>query len=88
MLERAGVPSSTRVRVRGRDEAQAAAGQLGYPVVVKALGMLHKSDAGGVASASPTPRSCERAVADMERAAGARGALASSGWRRCTRASS
>ena len=44
-----------RHRVRGparrdqrRREALAAARELGYPVVLKALGRLHKSDAGGV----------------------------------------
>jgi acetate---CoA ligase (ADP-forming) len=36
-------------RVSDPAEARAAAEQLGYPVVVKALGLLHKSDAGGVA---------------------------------------
>ena len=35
--------------VDGRDEALVAAAELGYPVVLKALGLLHKSDAGGVA---------------------------------------
>jgi len=33
----------------GIEEAGAAADELGYPVVLKALGVLHKSDAGGVA---------------------------------------
>ena len=56
----------------GRDEAQAAAGQLGYPVVLKALGMLHKSDAGGVVVGHRRrPRELDRAVADIRR-----------GWRR------
>ena len=32
-----------------RAEAVAAADGIGYPVVLKALGLLHKSDAGGVA---------------------------------------
>ena len=36
-------------RVSDLQEARAAAEELGYPVVVKALGLLHKSDAGGVA---------------------------------------
>jgi hypothetical protein len=35
--------------VSSRAEALAAAAELGYPVVLKALGLLHKSDAGGVA---------------------------------------
>jgi acetate---CoA ligase (ADP-forming) len=36
-------------RDRGLDALAAAADELGYPVVVKALGLLHKSDLGGVA---------------------------------------
>jgi acyl-CoA synthetase (NDP forming) len=36
-------------RDQGVDALAAAADGLGYPVVVKALGLLHKSDAGGVA---------------------------------------
>src|SRR5919198_4325379 len=35
-------------RVRTSDDAALAAGELGFPVVLKALGALHKSDAGGV----------------------------------------
>jgi hypothetical protein len=35
--------------VRTEDDAVAAAEELGYPVVLKALGLVHKSDAGGVA---------------------------------------
>jgi acetate---CoA ligase (ADP-forming) len=36
-------------RVDTADEAAAAAAELGFPVVVKALGLVHKSDEGGVA---------------------------------------
>jgi acyl-CoA synthetase (NDP forming) len=35
-------------RVRTLDEALSAAGELGFPVVLKAAGLLHKSDEGGV----------------------------------------
>ena len=44
----AGVPFGEARTVTGREEVLAAAGELGYPVVLKALGLLHKSDAGGV----------------------------------------
>ncbi len=47
-LAAAGIPFGAARTVAGRDEALAAAGELGYPVVLKALGALHKSDAGGV----------------------------------------
>ena len=48
LLEAAGVPFAPALRVRTREQAHAAAAQVGYPVVVKAVGALHKSDAGGV----------------------------------------
>jgi acyl-CoA synthetase (NDP forming) len=43
-----GVPFGRARTVHDRDAALAAATELGYPVVLKALGALHKSDAGGV----------------------------------------
>jgi acyl-CoA synthetase (NDP forming) len=47
-LAAAGIPFAAARAVTGREEALAAAAELGYPVVLKALGQLHKSDAGGV----------------------------------------
>ena len=47
-LEAAGVSFTHAVPVHTRDEALSAAATIGYPVVLKALGALHKSDAGGV----------------------------------------
>jgi acyl-CoA synthetase (NDP forming) len=47
-LAEAGIPFGEARTVAGREEALAAAAELGYPVVLKALGLLHKSDAGGV----------------------------------------
>ena len=44
----AGVPFAAARIVSTREGAAAAAAELGYPVVLKALGALHKSDAGGV----------------------------------------
>jgi acetate---CoA ligase (ADP-forming) len=52
-------------RADGADEARAAAAELGYPVVVKALGLLHKSDAGGVALGIEDERALEVALATM-----------------------
>ena len=49
------------------DEAVAAADALGYPVVLKALGLLHKSDAGGVALGLRDEAALRAALADMER---------------------
>jgi acyl-CoA synthetase (NDP forming) len=48
LLAGAGVEFAEAVTVADSSEALAAAERLGYPVVVKALGLLHKSDAGGV----------------------------------------
>jgi acyl-CoA synthetase (NDP forming) len=48
-LAAAGVPFGAARTTGSREEAVAAAAELGYPVVLKALGSLHKSDAGGVA---------------------------------------
>ncbi len=47
-LADAGVPFVAAATVRTRSEAAAAAGKLVYPVVLKALGALHKSEGGGV----------------------------------------
>jgi acyl-CoA synthetase (NDP forming) len=48
LLARFGVPVPPARVVRSAEEAVAAAGELGYPVVVKALGVAHKTDVGGV----------------------------------------
>jgi acetyl-CoA synthetase len=48
LLARCGVPVPPGRVVRSAGEAAAAAQALGYPVVVKALGVAHKTDVGGV----------------------------------------
>jgi acyl-CoA synthetase (NDP forming) len=48
LLDACGVPVPSAKVVRGVEEAVAAAEELGYPVVVKALGVAHKTEAGGV----------------------------------------
>jgi acyl-CoA synthetase (NDP forming) len=48
LLARCGVPIPAARVVRSAWEAAAAAGELGYPVVVKALGVAHKTEVGGV----------------------------------------
>ena len=47
-LAEAGVPFGAARSAATREETLVAAAELGYPVVLKALGLLHKSDAGGV----------------------------------------
>lgn len=49
LIASTGVAFVEASRVRSLEEARAAAAALGYPVVLKATGLLHKSDAGGVA---------------------------------------
>jgi acyl-CoA synthetase (NDP forming) len=48
LLAAAGVQFPRAVRASSVEEARAAAAEVGYPIVLKALGLLHKSDAGGV----------------------------------------
>ncbi len=49
LLAAAGIPFAAAQTVSGGEPAVlAAADELGYPVALKALGLLHKSDAGGV----------------------------------------
>jgi len=48
LLARRGVPVPVGRVVGSAEEAAAAAGELGYPVIVKALGVAHKTEVGGV----------------------------------------
>jgi acyl-CoA synthetase (NDP forming) len=48
VLRRLGVHVPEGVKVEGMEQATAAADAMGYPVVVKALGVAHKTDVGGV----------------------------------------
>jgi acyl-CoA synthetase (NDP forming) len=48
LVAAAGIPLAEARPVHREDDAVAAAEELGYPVVLKALGLVHKSDAGGV----------------------------------------
>jgi acyl-CoA synthetase (NDP forming) len=65
-LAEAGVPFGAARTVGGRAEALAAASEIGYPVVLKALlGLLHKSDAGGVALGLSDEHELEKALDDL-----------------------
>jgi len=66
ILTRAGmrfVPA--RLTAAAVEAAAAAADEIGYPVAVKAQGILHKSDAGGVALGLSDEAELRAAVADM-----------------------
>jgi acetate---CoA ligase (ADP-forming) len=66
LLAGAGVPFADARIVAGAEAAVEAARALGYPVVLKALGLLHKSDAGGVALGLADEHALRAALADME----------------------
>jgi acyl-CoA synthetase (NDP forming) len=65
LLAAAGLPFVEARRAETREAALSAAAELGYPVVLKALGLLHKSDAGGVAVGIPNEAELERSLTDM-----------------------
>ena len=68
LLAEAGIPFAEARRAAGVQEALAAAGETGFPVVLKALGQLHKSDAGGVAVGLGDPKELAEALTRMESA--------------------
>ncbi len=66
-LAEAGIPIP-RFEVAGNvDEAMAAAENLGFPLVVKALGIDHKTDAGGVLTGLRDTKQLAAAVASVSR---------------------
>ena len=60
-----GVPLVESVDVDGAEAAAAAAARLGLPVVLKAVGPVHKSDVGGVRLDLRTPDEVRQAYRDM-----------------------
>jgi succinyl-CoA synthetase beta subunit len=64
-LAGAGVAFPPARRVETLAEAKGAAAELGYPVVLKALGLLHKSDAGGVALDIESEEELELELSEM-----------------------
>jgi acyl-CoA synthetase (NDP forming) len=65
LLEAAGIEFVAARSVCADGDVEAAAAELGYPVVVKALGTLHKSDVGGVVVGIAGPDELRAAVADL-----------------------
>jgi acyl-CoA synthetase (NDP forming) len=68
LLTAGGVPYVEARQASGLQEALAAAEDVGYPVVLKALGELHKSDAGGVAVGLRDAAELAETLARMEAA--------------------
>ncbi|WP_433456537.1 acetate--CoA ligase family protein (plasmid) [Streptomyces sp. CA-142005] len=67
LLRQGGLKFPAAHLVRTQDEAAAAAARIDGPVVLKAMGLLHKSDAGGVALGLADEASVRAAHADMAR---------------------
>lgn len=65
LLGRWGVPAPAARVVGSAGEAAAAAEELGYPVAVKALGVAHKTEAGGVRLNLGSPEEVASAVTSM-----------------------
>jgi acyl-CoA synthetase (NDP forming) len=65
LLAASGIPFAAARRAGSVDEARAAASELGYPAVLKALGLLHKSDVGGVALGLADDEAVAAAARDM-----------------------
>jgi acetate---CoA ligase (ADP-forming) len=65
LLAAGGVPFAPAREVSTPDGAASAAAELGYPVVLKALGLLHKSDLGGVVTGLADEPSLRAAYADL-----------------------
>jgi acetyl-CoA synthetase len=64
-LEEGGVPVPPARVVRGADEAVAAAEEIGYPVVLKTLGVAHKTEVGGVRLGLSDGEAVAGAMAEM-----------------------
>jgi acetate---CoA ligase (ADP-forming) len=67
LLRAAGLRFPPAERVAGADAAAAAASRIGYPVTVKALGLLHKSDVGGVVLGLTDAPAVRAAMCDVGR---------------------
>jgi acyl-CoA synthetase (NDP forming) len=65
LLARCGIPVPPSRIVRNAEEAVAAATGLGFPVVVKAIGVAHKTEEGGVKLGLGTADEVSAAVAEM-----------------------
>src|SRR4029077_16587143 len=65
LLETAGIEFAAARSVASGGDVEAAAAELGYPVVLKALGTLHKSDVGGVVVGIAEVDELRAAVDDM-----------------------
>jgi acyl-CoA synthetase (NDP forming) len=66
LVAAAGIECSEALRVRTTGEAEAAADELGFPLVLKALATRHKSDDGGVVAGIADAQALREAIAGLE----------------------
>jgi acyl-CoA synthetase (NDP forming)/GNAT superfamily N-acetyltransferase len=71
LLEAYGIPTEPVREVHDADEAVQAAEALGFPVALKAVGPLHKSDVGGVVLSLAGPDEVRAAHQDLQERLGA-----------------
>jgi len=64
LLDAAGIPRAKEFTTSRKEEIVEMAGQVGFPLVMKVVGPLHKSDVGGV---SLNIRNNEKLLSEMER---------------------
>lgn len=75
LLECAGIPMVPELVSADKAELEAFAEKVGYPVVAKVVGPVHKSDVGGVALNVKTPRHLEYEFDRMMQIDGAKGVM-------------
>jgi acyl-CoA synthetase (NDP forming) len=68
LFRTAGIEFPDARLVRDADQARNAADAIGYPVVLKAMGLLHKSDSGGVALGLKNAEELTAALTRMQKA--------------------
>lgn len=64
LLDAAGIPRAGEAVVSGKTDAVSMANKLGYPIVMKVIGPIHKSDVGGV---TLNVKNAETVEAEFER---------------------
>jgi len=75
LLDAAGIPRVAEAVVKTSGEALGAASQLGYPLVLKVVGPIHKSDVGGVTLQVNDAKTVEQEFARMMQLPGATSVL-------------
>jgi acetate---CoA ligase (ADP-forming) len=75
LLDAAGIPRAPEAFAANQHDAVIASSGIGYPVALKVVGPVHKSDVGGVALNLMTADSVEKEFAAMMKISGSKGVL-------------